>query len=106
MKGSTTLSAAAVAAAASNALPPLASSLAPACAARGWAAATTPCSDEMVGCLPCMCSLHAKGWTGVAEVEERGGLMLRDVAPGALQATPSSCNYERKAADRRARHAE
>jgi hypothetical protein len=35
MYGSTTLSAAAVAAAASNALPPLASILAPACAANG-----------------------------------------------------------------------
>src|SRR5437868_15531478 len=105
MKGSTTLSAAAVAAAASNALPPLASSLAPACAARGWAAATTPCSDEMVGCLPCMCSLHAKGWTGVAEVEERGGSHAARCRAGGVASYTVQLQYERKAADRRARHA-
>src|SRR5215470_15847837 len=54
MKGSTTLSAAAVAAAASKALPPAPSSLAPACAASGWAAATMPWSEVMLGRLPCM----------------------------------------------------
>src|SRR5262245_65182952 len=54
MNGSTTLSAAAVAAAASKALPPLAKSLAPAWAASGWAAVTRPWSDVRVGRLPCM----------------------------------------------------
>src|SRR5262245_38104275 len=54
MKGSTTLSAAAVAAAASKALPPWPSSLAPAWAASGWAAATMPWSEVMLGRLPCM----------------------------------------------------
>src|SRR5262249_28200298 len=52
--GSTTLSAAAVATAASKALPPWLSSRAPACAASGCAAATTPLVDEMVGRRPCM----------------------------------------------------
>src|SRR3954471_11402408 len=54
MYGSTTLSAAAVATAASKALPPDESSRAPACAASGCAAATTPLVDEMVGRRPCM----------------------------------------------------
>src|SRR5688572_15280499 len=54
MNGSTTLSAADVATAASKALPPLASIRAPAWAASGCAAATTPWTDEMVGRLPCM----------------------------------------------------
>jgi hypothetical protein len=52
MKGSATLSAAAVAAMASKALPPSRSICAPACAAIGWAAATTPCIDAIRGRLP------------------------------------------------------
>src|SRR5215831_6216486 len=54
MYGSTTLSAAAVAAAASNALPPCASRFAPACAASGCAAATTPRVEAIVGRRPCI----------------------------------------------------
>ena len=52
MKGSATLSAAAVAAIASKALPPSRRTCAPACAASGWAAATTPWTDAMRGRLP------------------------------------------------------
>ena len=48
MKGSTTLSAAAVAATASKALPPRRSISAPAFAASGWAAATIPFNDRTV----------------------------------------------------------
>src|SRR5882724_10252336 len=54
MKGSTTLSAAAVAAAASKALPPARKIRAPACAASGCAAATMPWSEETVGRLLCI----------------------------------------------------
>ena len=52
-EGYATCYVAAVAAAASNALPPLDSTRAPAAAAIGCAAATMPCRDAMVGRLPC-----------------------------------------------------
>ena len=54
MYGSTTFNAAAVAAAASNALPPARRIAAPAWAACGCAAATMPRSDETLGRLPSM----------------------------------------------------
>ena len=54
MYGSVTFSAAAVAAAASNALPPARKIAAPAWAAWGCAAATMPRNEETLGRLPSM----------------------------------------------------
>src|SRR3954447_21832918 len=100
MYGSTTLRAAAVAAAASKALPPDASSRAPACAARGGAAATMPRSEGSVGRRPYMAcvldrwrravpasGIDARLWQlGGAQANSRAAMRsARGVEPGCIE---------------------